>query len=312
MNDADRRVTSVVMMVRPDGFDFNPETAASNAFMHRTTIDAATMRVDVRRAFDDVVDALTTAGVEVLLFDDTDPPNPDAVFPNNWLTTHDDGRLVLYPMAAVSRRAERRHDLIDALERVHGFRIRERIDLSGIEVAGEALEGTGSLVLDRATRCAYMVRSARSTPAAAAAFSEAMDYAIVAFDAHDANGAPIYHTNVMMCIGTSFAIVTMDAIREAEDRRTIARRLDDAGLEIIAIDVEQMASFAGNALCLRGGDGSAVIAMSTRAAGSLQSTQRSAIELHARLVTADVSVIEHVAGGGLRCMLAEVFLPRDG
>jgi hypothetical protein len=303
-------VTSTVVMVRPTGFQFNEETAVSNAFMHRPTLDAQHVRNAVDREFAQTVEALTTAGVRVIVFDDADPPNADAVFPNNWFTTYDDGTVVLHPMATPSRRRERRPAILESLRAEHAFDVRRIVDLTAIEREGESLEGTGSLVLDRAARVAYIARSERSTFGAMSAFAREMDYDIVAFNSTDSDGQAVYHTNVMMGIGETFAIVALASIDDDRERAAVDRRLRASGLDIIDIDRAQTADFLGNTLALRAVDGAPILVLSTRARTALRPEQVDRLEPHVRLVTTDVSTIEHISGGGVRCMLAEVFLPR--
>ncbi|MBX3702358.1 MAG: hypothetical protein KF822_01120 [Steroidobacteraceae bacterium] len=306
---AERQCADAVLMIRPARFGANPETAASNRFQQDGAGAGAAQAA--RREFDGLVAKLRAAGVEVHVADDTpDPPKPDACFPNNWVSFHADGTAVLYPMMAPSRRAERRPELLERL-RDSGFRLARTLDLSGWESRGEFLEGTGSLVLDRCHRVAYACRSPRTTPAALADFASRLGYRTIVFDARGPAGEPLYHTNVMMAVGEGFAVVCADAIADAADRAAVLGELVAAGHEPVVIGAEAMHGFAGNLLALRARDGAQVIALSDAAWASLPPQARAALERHGRIVAAPIPVIERHGGGSVRCMIAEVFLPRE-
>jgi hypothetical protein len=305
---ADRQCADAVLMIRPARFGANPETAESNRFQQGDAGPDATLAA--RREFDGLVEKLRAAGVLVHVAEDTpDPPKPDACFPNNGVSFHADGTAVLYPMMAPSRRAERRPELLGQL-RAAGYRIARTTDLSGWEARGEFLEGTGSLVLDRCHRVAYACRSPRTTETALADFAARLGYRVVAFDACGPAGEPLYHTNVMLAVGEGFSVVCAEAIPDAAERAAVLGGLAAAGHEPIAIDAGAMHGFAGNLLALRSRDGSQLIAMSDAAWASLPPDARSALERHGRIVTAPIPVIERHGGGSVRCMIAEVFLPR--
>ncbi len=295
-------------MIRPARFGANPETADSNRFQQAGASPDAPAAA--RREFDGLVARLRAAGVEVQVAEDApDPPRPDACFPNNWVSFHADGTVVLYPMMAPSRRLERRGEPLAQL-RAAGFGIDRTVDLSHWESAGEFLEGTGSLVLDRCHRIAYACRSPRTTPRALADFADRLGYRVVAFDALGPDGQPAYHTNVLMAIGEGFAVVCADAIVQPAERATVLRELGQAGHRPVEIGIEAMHGFAGNLLALRAADGSQVIAMSDQAWASLAPGAQRALERHGRIVTAPIPTIERHGGGSVRCMIAEVFLPR--
>lgn len=298
-----------VLMVRPARFGTNPETADSNRFQHAERIaDDAILAV---REFDGLVRRLADAGVEVVVGDDQpDPAKPDACFPNNWVSFHADGTVVLYPMLAPSRRAERRPEHLAAVERA-GFRIARTIDLSPLEARGEFLEGTGSLVLDRPSRVAYACLSPRTTPGALAEFCAALGYRAVAFDALGPDGRPIYHTNVLMAVGAGFAVLGAGAIPDPAQRAAVLDELADSGHEVIEIDVAEMNGFAGNLLALRARGGGVRIAMSETAWQSLAPDKRRRLERHGEIVAAPIPTIEWEGGGSVRCMIAEIFLPRS-
>ncbi len=297
-------------MIRPARFGANPETADTNRFQHGGA--PAGVGLAAQREFDGLVARLRAAGVEVQVADDTpEPPKPDACFPNNWVSFHADGSVVLYPMMAPSRRAERREAPIEQL-RAAGFRVTRTIDLSLLEARGEFLEGTGSLVLDRCHRIAYACRSPRTTAAALAEFSARLDYRVVTFGAVGPDGRPAYHTNVMMAIGGDFAVVCAAAIPEADERALVLSELARSGHEPIEISVAEMNGFAGNLLALRSTGGGALIAASDTAWSSLAPGVRRRLERHGAIVTAPIPTIERFGGGSVRCMIAEVFLPRSG
>lgn len=296
-----------VLMIRPRHFDSNPETLESNRFQ-TSSAHSASIAAAAAREFDELAVRLAAHGVRVHAFAGrTDETLPDEIFPNNWASFHADGTAVLYPMLAPNRRAERRHELLDAL-RAQGFRLERVVDLTPLEQRGLFLEGTGSLVLDRVNRVAYACRSPRTSAEALAAFGEAQSYEIEAFEAVDRAGVPVYHTNVMMSVGSSFALLCGAAITDSGRRLAIERRLASTGHEVIDLRFEQLRAFAGNVLELATAAGP-VIALSTTALRALDAAQRARLGEHGRLVTANIGTVERYGGGGVRCMLAEVFLP---
>ena len=299
-----------VLMVRPARFGWNPETQASNAFQRDAADLAPAAGARARVEFDAVADALRAAGVRVHVVEDRESPAcPDAVFPNNWLSLHEDGTAVLYPMLAPNRRLERRHDVLDHL-RDAGYELRRVIDLSPHEACGEFLEGTGSLVLDHAARIAYACRSPRTHAAPLDAFCAALGYAPCLFDAADAAGRPIYHTNVILSVGPSLVVVASDSIAAADRERVLAS-LARPERAVVTIDHGQVTQFAGNVLELQAADGARVLALSRAAAQALDATAaatlRSVID---RSFAVPIPTIETLGGGSVRCMLAENFLPR--
>ena len=306
--ESDRQCADAVLLIRPARFGANPETAASNRFQQGGAAPDAPLAA--RREFEGLAAQLSDAGVAVHIADDSlEPARPDACFPNNWVTFHDDGSVVLYPLLAASRRAERRAEPF-ALLRDAGFRIARTIDLTHWEGRGEYLEGTGSLVLDRCHRIAYACWSPRTTPATLADFATRLGYRAVSFDAEGPGGQAIYHTNVMMAIGERFAIVCPAAIPDPEQRATVLRTLEQSGHEPLAISIAQMNGFAGNLLALKSQKGEPLIAMSAAALDCLGPRERRELERHGRIVTAAIPTIERHGGGSVRCMIAEVFLPR--
>ena len=300
---------AAVLMVKPLGFNPNPETAADNAFQAAPSTDPGERRRLAAAAAVEtavVANALRGAGVEVLLVEDHPGSDlPDSVFPNNWISTHEDGRVVLYPMAHPSRRRERRSDVVDALRT--RWEVQQVLDLSPLEADGRYLEGTGALVLDHVNRIAYMARSGRAHEAALDQWCDAMGYTAEVFDTVDAAGQPIYHTNVVLTIATDFVLAGLDCIPDPAERARVAARLTETGRELIALDRRQVAEFAGNALELTGGRGR-VLALSTRAAAALRPDQVAAIEHSAALLPIAIPTVE-MSGGSVRCMLAGIHLP---
>jgi hypothetical protein len=302
------QTADAVLMIRPERFAANVETAASNRFQ-ATILGSGDVAARAAREFDSLAVALAAAGVRVHAFAGSrDAALPDEVFPNNWVSFHADGTAVLYPMLAPSRRRERRPELLEELRRQYGYRLSRVVDLTHLEERAQYLEGTGSFVLDRVQRVAYACRSPRTHDAALAEFGRELGYETHAFDAADRDGHAVFHTNVLLSIGTRFAVLCTRAVRDADERRRVVERLG-AHRELIDLSFEQLHSFAGNLLELRAGD-SPVIALSATALASLRAPQRRALEAHGELVVADVQTIETHGGGSVRCMLAEVALPR--
>jgi hypothetical protein len=306
----ENQAAPAVLMIRPARFGANPETADSNAFQRSTGADAA-IALRARGEFDALVRALRDAGVSVELFEDrAEPAKPDAVFPNNWVSFHGDGRAFLYPLLAESRRPERRPDIVMALQAERGYRLTEVTDLSSAEREGRYLEGTGSLVLDRPHRLAYACLSPRTDAHLLAEWVKRLGYASLAFHARDSSGRLIYHTNVMLCIADRFAVVCLDSIADHHERSRVEQSLEDTGHEVVPISLEQMQAFAGNMLQLQSHDGGTVLAMSARAEAALSPAQRATLAKHSRIVASSIDTIEDHSGGSVRCMLAEIFLPR--
>lgn len=294
-------------MIRPRHFFANPETARTNEFQ---SVDADTSVAQAAAEFDVLADVLRAAGVEVICVDAThDPITPDAIFPNNWLSTHHDGTVVTYPMQPLSRRGERRNDILEYLSREHGLIMRRHWALADYESRGMYLEGTGSLVLDRAGKRAFACISARTHPELVDEFARYFDYQPITFSAYGPSGQPVYHTNVMMCVGSATIVACVDAIADADRDRVVAALTRDH--ELVEITMAQMGAFAGNMLELVNRAGEAVLVMSARAHAALNSAQRARLSRHARLVSAPINAIEDAAGGSVRCMLAELFLPRE-
>ncbi len=302
---------AAVLMVRPASFGFNRQTAASNAFQQSGDAAGDTGVQSLALAeFDSLADSLRRAGVEVLIAADTPAPvKPDAIFPNNWVSFHFDGTVALYPMLAPNRRWERREDILEQVVREGRFHVSRTVDLTHRESEGKFLEGTGSVVLDRARRVAYASLSPRTDLDVLGEFAQLLDYELVTFEAHDRSAQPVYHTNVVMAIGTGFAVVCGEAIGHPEHRRAVFDMLRAGGRDIVDISLQQMHGFAGNVLELKAAAGP-VVAVSAAAWRILDPRQRRTLESHAAPLPVAIPTIERIGGGGVRCMLAELHLPK--
>ncbi|MDM0058027.1 citrulline utilization hydrolase CtlX [Variovorax fucosicus] len=298
-------------MIRPHGFTPNPQTAADNAFQHAADLASAQAVAEAAHAeVGAAAQRLEHEGVRVHLFEDRgERDTPDSVFPNNWFSTHPGGHVALYPMYSPNRRRERRGEVIEMLKAE--YRVQDVIDYSGLEHDGLFLEGTGAMVLDHVARVAYTARSNRADPVALERFSTHFNFEPMLFDTADEAGRPIYHTNVLMCVATAFAMVGLDLIPDRSRAAEVRARLEESGREVIALSAQQIAEFAGNAIELSGREGR-ILALSQRAADSLSPAQKAAIGRTARLVPLSVPTIE-MAGGSVRCMIAGIHLsPRHG
>lgn len=297
-----------VFMIRPHRFHPNPETAMDNAFQ-REPVDRDLNQI-AADAFDEVTAVsvrLQEEGVNVHIFEDRgEKETPDSVFPNNWFSTHSGGHVAIYPMFSPSRRRERRHDILDMLKAE--YRVQDIIDYSCLEYDGLFLEGTGAMVIDHLARVAYTARSNRANAIALERFCTHFNFEPMAFDTADESGQPIYHTNVMMCIATEFAMAGFDLICDRARRDEIHARLAEMGRDIIPLSFEQINNFAGNAIELTGRDGR-ILVLSSRALESLTAEQKRVIEKSAKLVGLPIPTIE-MAGGSIRCMLAGIHLSR--
>ena len=302
---AEAQAAGAVLMIRPRNFGANAETAATN-FFQSSARDAPDSALRAQREFDALALALASAGIRVYQFDGLSKPAlPDEVFPNNWLSLHADGTAVLYPLLAESRRRERRPEIIAALQREHALKVDRIVDLTESESRGEYLEGTGSVVLDRPRRVAYAALSPRTHASVLAEFGRALGYEIVAFTSVDRAGRLIYHTNVMLSLGTRFGALCTRSLPDVTERRDVCARIESSGRELIDLSLTELEHFAGNLLELNGTQGP-VIVLSAGALAALADTTRRALERHGRLIAADVATIERLGGGSVRCMLAEV------
>jgi hypothetical protein len=308
-----KQITNSILMIRPERFRTNELTAVNNFFQQETGLDPDELNARAQKEFDDFVAVLREAGVHVVVVNDDPRLNtPDSVFPNNWVSFHADGRVALYPMFAENRRRERREEVLDALEE-EGFHIESLMDYTTAEDEGVFLEGTGSLLLDRVNRKAYCALSPRANEELVIEFCEDFEYTPIIFTANqtvDGERLPIYHTNVMMCLAEQFCVICLDTIDDQKERKEVIRHLNQDGKEIIAITEAQMHHFAGNMLQVEAGNGPALV-MSAAAHRSLTPEQLSRIEAHGPIISSELEIIETCGGGSARCMMAEVFLPRE-
>ncbi len=299
-----------ILMIRPAAFAYDEGTASTNRFQKAPDADPDLVHQEALEEFSMVKERLEQWGIEVMVFDDgPDPPKPNAVFPNNWISFHEDGSVVLYPMLDESRQRERRTDIPERIEAESRFRVRRTIDLSADEAQGIALEGTGSIVFDREERIAYACRSPRTDIPLFERICERLGYSPVSFNAFDEKGDPIYHTNVMLALGAGFAILCEECVEDPMERSMLRLQLQESGKELIPIDREQLKAFAGNAYQLRAPDGKELVLFSQRACDSLTEAQLRRIESYSAVECLPVGRIEEAGGGSVRCMMAGIFLP---
>ncbi|RYU92562.1 amidinotransferase [Mucilaginibacter terrigena] len=293
-------------MIRPVAFGFNVQTAESNAFQKQDA-DQQAVQHKAQQEFDGFVQILRDNGVNVTVINDTaEPHTPDSIFPNNWVSFHDTGDIFLYPMQAENRRLERREDIIRQLE--DKFKANHVIDLSRFEAKQQFLEGTGSMVLDRENKMAYACLSPRTNAEVLKAFCDYTGYEAVTFDAFDQSGQAIYHTNVLMAIGSKFVVICLDSITNPTEKEKVTNSLTSTNKKIVDITFDQMNHFAGNMLEVKNADDETLIVMSQAAFKSLTDEQKASLEKYGKLVYADINTIETNGGGSARCMMAEVHL----
>ena len=300
------QTTNHILMIRPVDFKFNTQTAGNNKFQQESV--ESDVHQQALKEFDGFVDMLRANGVDVIVVDDTlAPATPDSIFPNNWISFHEDGSVYLYPMFSENRRAERRKDIIDQLEQ--RFELRHLGDLSFFEQQVLFLEGTGSMVLDRENKIAYACLSVRTDEEVLNNFCMLAGYFPLTFQAIDKTGFPIYHTNVMMCVGDAFAVVCFESIPDAIEREELRHSFLNTHKEVVEISFDQMNQFAGNMLQVKSNTGESLLVMSEQAYLSLNGSQIASLEKYCRLISAPLYTIEKNGGGSARCMLAEVHLP---
>ncbi len=293
-------------MIRPAAFAFNAETAVNNSFQQQGP--DADVHQKALAEFDGFVDKLRAAGVDVLVVQDTpEPHTPDSIFPNNWISFHEDGTVVLYPMFAVNRRAERKQQVVDAVK--ERFTISRILDYTSREQEGCFLEGTGSMVLDRTRWNAYACLSPRTQDRLCNEWCDEMNYRPYLFHCYDRKGAPIYHTNVMMCVADRYVVICLESIRTPDERQWITHRIRNSNREVVEITMEQMDRFAGNMLQVQGANEENILVMSSQAFHSLRPDQVQLLESYNPVLHTDITTIETNGGGSARCMMAEIFLP---
>jgi len=309
-----KQITDTILMIRPVAFRMNEQTAVNNYY--QKVMDGllpSTVNAKAQQEFDAFADKLRAVGVNVVVVDDTvDPDTPDSIFPNNWVSFHENGDIALYPMFAENRRAERREDVLDILEE-KGFAIENIMDYTEAEDDGIFLEGTGSIVLDRVNRKAYCALSPRADEELFIEFCEDFEYSPIIFEAYqtvDAERKHIYHTNVMMCVGTTFAVICSDCIDDKKERKAVLASLREDGKELILLTEKQLNHFAGNMLQVQGKDKSYLV-MSEAAKSVLTAGQLEILEKHVEILSANLDTIEACGGGSARCMMAEVFLDKN-
>ena len=308
------QTTSSLLMIRPVAFRMNEQTAVNNYYQKvLDNLLPATVNAKAQQEFDAFVTKLQAVGVDVTVVDDTlDPDTPDSIFPNNWISFHQNGDVVLYPMFAENRRSERREEILDILED-KGFHIENIVDYTSAETDGFYLEGTGSLLLDRANGIAYCALSPRADEELFIEFCEDFDMAPVIFNAYQTINNErklIYHTTVMMCLGTTFAVICADCIDDKQERKFVLEQLKKSGKEVILISEAQVNYFAGNMLELVVANQQKLLVMSAAAHQSLTADQLDKLEKHAQIVSSSLDTIEACGGGSARCMMAEIFLPK--
>ena len=301
------QTTNHILMIRPVDFKFNEQTAGNNKF--QVASEQNGVQTQALKEFDDFVTILRKNDVNVTVIDDTVlPETPDSIFPNNWVSFHEDGSVFLYPMFSENRRLERRRDILESLSA--DFKIRHISDLSFYEFQEAYLEGTGSMVLDRINKIAYACLSIRTDVSALNNFCQLAEYKSVIFNAVDGSGFPIYHTNVMMCIGDEFAVICLDTIPNVHERNFVEQVISSTGKELINISLDQMNHFAGNMLQISNKNNEHLLVMSEQAYQSLNQDQIEKLEKYSRIIYAPIYTIETNGGGSARCMLAEVHLPK--
>jgi len=309
-----QQTTNTILMIRPINFRMNEQTAVNNYYQKvMGNVTPKTVNTKAQKEFDGYVEKLRSIGVNVVVVDDTDEyDTPDSIFPNNWISFHENGVVGLYPMFAENRRNERREDILQALEK-DGFVINQIYDYRDAEEDNVFLEGTGSLLLDRVNKKAYCALSARADEELFIEFCEDFDYFPVVFTANqtvEGKREAIYHTNVMMCLGETFAVICLDSIDDKKERKNVIKHLEDSGKQVIHISEEQVNNFAGNMLQVKGKDDKLYLIMSQAAYDSLSKAQIKIIEAHCDIMSSSLDTIEACGGGSARCMMAEVFLPK--
>ena len=308
--------TSTLLMVKPHGFDYNKQTAEDNHFQKGGTgLSSAEITRTALNEFEAFLKEINTNGIEVIVYDDlSTKETPDAVFPNNWFSTHSDGTLYLYPMFAPNRRKERRQEVLDLLTQEYGFSIDRIIDWSKHEDIGLFLEGTGSMILDRPNKIIYTALSERTSEELLEKYAEEIDYELVSFTSHhevEQKKALIYHTNVMLCVAQDYCVVCLECITDLTERNALIESLKRTNKEIIELSLDQIDDFAGNMLEAHNEANESFLIMSSRAYHSLRSQQVEQIEQYSKIIHSPLATIENYGGGSARCMLAEIFLPQN-
>lgn len=310
-----KQITNTILMIRPVSFRMNEQTAVNNYYQKvLESVTPETVQFKALQEFDDFVEKLKAVGVNVIVVNDTkDTDTPDSIFPNNWISFHENGDVALYPMFAENRRLERREDILETLEEL-GYQINNVVDYTSAEDEKIYLEGTGSLLLDRVNGKAYCALSPRADEDLLIEFCEDFEFTPVSFVANQTlneKRVPIYHTNVIMCLGEKFSVICLDSIDDNKERKDVIKHLKEDRKEIISITEEQVNSFAGNMLQVLGKNEERYIVMSNSAYESLTKQQINQIQKHGKILYSSLDTIEACGGGSARCMMAEVFLPKE-
>ena len=309
-----QQTTNSILMIRPINFRMNEQTAVNNYYQKvLNNLSPESVNKHAQQEFDNYVSKLKSHGVQVIVISDIEGSDtPDSIFPNNWISFHENGTVGIYPMFAENRRHERREDILDQLEE-KGFVIKNSVDYTSAENEGVFLEGTGSLLLDRVNRKAYCALSPRADEDLCIEFCEDFEYTPVVFSSfqtvNDKRKA-IYHTNVMMCLAETFAVICLESIDDKKERKNVLKHLKEDGKKIIEISEDQVNNFAGNMLQVRGTDDELFLVMSQAAHNSLNQSQLSQIRNHCKIISSPLDTIEACGGGSARCMMAEIFLPK--
>ena len=309
-----QQITNSILMIRPNGFRMNEQTAVNNYFQEQIAASASDVNILAQQEFDAFVEKLRAAGVNVIVdITGSTAETPDAVFPNNWVSFHANGHVAVYPMFAENRRMERRDQVFELLE-AEGYKMTEVVDYTSAEDEDLFLEGTGSLILDRTHKKVYCALSPRADEDLVIEFCEDFEYTPVIFTANQTvenQRLPIYHTNVMMCVAETFAVICLASIDDKKERQQVVKSLKEDGKEVIDISEAQIHQFAGNMLQVIGENSQAILVMSSSAYNSLDTSQIARIEKHCPILHSNITTIETLGGGSARCMMAEVFLPKN-
>ena len=307
-----KQSTNSILMIRPNNFGYNEETALDNHYQNQGSLEMDSNE-NAQKEFDNMVFNLRQNGISVYVFQDDDINyTPDSIFPNNWISFHENGDVGLYPMYAENRRLERRPEVIKFLED-EGFNIDNIVDYSSAESENKFLEGTGSMILDRENRIAYCSISKRSNEDLFIEFCEDFEFTPVLFNSYQSVGdkrLPIYHTNVMMCVATNYVVICLDSIDDKKQRKNVSNFINESGKKIIEISENQVESFAGNMLELLNDKGDSILVMSKSAENSLSEIQKNSIKKYSKIISSNINTIEVCGGGSARCMMAEIFLPQ--
>jgi len=303
------QTTSHLLMIRPTAFGFNPETAQTNVFQKKASDFSEEIHKKALAEFDYMVELLRKEDLNVMVIDDTiEPYKPDAVFPNNWITTHQEGVIVLYPMQAPNRRVERRTDIVEILQKQ--YKVHNVVNLSHYESKGKFLEGTGSMIFEHTHKIVYASLSSRTSTEVLDRFCSSMRFQPITFQALDEFEKPIYHTNVLLSVGDKFVIICMDAIKEPSDQEDLIASFRKTQKEIFKISYEQMKNFVANCLEVKNNKGERILILSERAYKHIDDSQKKRLENYVKLLPCPLDTIETYGGGSARCMIAEIFLPK--